>query len=108
MEKFNTVNADKIGNKIGRFIGTEKDTEKDTIFYLRMKVEVDVNQSLLVGLWRKNSEGKENWASIKYERLSDFFYGCGKLGHTTLGYKEEVQMSEEKSGHPLYGTLLNG
>lgn len=101
-------NAAKIGNKIGKFIEVEKEIEKATSCHLRMKVEVDVSQSLLDGFWWKNSEGKENWVSIKYERLFDFCYGCGKLRHTTQVSKEKVQMSEEKPRHTMYAPWLIG
>lgn len=79
---FNAANAEKIGSKIGRFIESDEHIKKATNHYLRIKVEVDVSKSLLAGFGWTNLEGKENWAPIKYERLSDFCYGCGKMGHT--------------------------
>lgn len=48
-----------------------------------MKVEVNIETSLMVGFGWTNSQGVEQWALIKYERLSDFRYRCGKLGHAT-------------------------
>lgn len=54
------------------------------------------------------SKGQEKWASIKYERLSNFCYGCGRLGHTSSNCAEEVVMSEIKSRFPLYNPWLSG
>lgn len=48
---FTITNAEKIGNKIGKFVEPEKGIEKAINCYLRMKVEIDVNQSLLVEFW---------------------------------------------------------
>lgn len=56
----------------------------------------------------ENSQGDESWVNIKYERLSDFCYECGKVGHTTQSCKEKVRMSETKMGHPMYSLWLVG
>lgn len=92
--KFNEVNVEQIGNNIGKYIEVEKEREKATTCYMRIKLEVDASQSSFAGFWWTNSKGKENRASIKYERLSDFFYGCCMLGHTMQGCKGEVQLLE--------------
>lgn len=68
-----------------------------------MKVEVNVQNPLMVGFWWTNSRGADEWTSVKYERLLDFCYGCRKLGHITQAYREEVTMSEAKLGHPMLG-----
>lgn len=81
----------------------EQNVEKTRRIYIRMEVDIDVNDPLMFGFWWTNSQGVEIWVSIKYERLSDFCYGCGTLGHTTQTYKEEVHMSEANTNHPAYG-----
>lgn len=73
-----------------------------------MRVEVAVDKPLLPGFWWRNSQGLEKWATIKYERLSDFCYECGILGHTTLACKEDIKQSETNSIAPAYGPWLVG
>lgn len=51
--------------------------------FIRIKPELNVEGPLLAGFWWINSREEDKWAVIKYERLSDFCYGCGKLGHTS-------------------------
>lgn len=51
--------------------------------------------------------GREKWATIKYERLSDFYYGCGRLGHTSQHCGEEVVISELNPGFPCYDPWLS-
>lgn len=75
---------------------------------LRLKVEINVNEPLLVGFWWKNSVGEDKWATIKYERLSDYCYGFGYLGHTTEACMKEVVMSEENNEKSMYGPWLAG
>lgn len=41
------MNAEKIENKIGKFIQDENDLEKAVNCYVRLKVEVNVNQLIL-------------------------------------------------------------
>lgn len=71
---------------IGEFIETEGRIEDINRNYMRLKV-------LLAGFWRKNSHRVKTLANIKYERLSDFCYGCGRPGHTTQLCKEALRMS---------------
>lgn len=70
--------------------------------YIHMKVEVNVETPIIARFWWTNSRGAEQWVPIKYERLSDFFYGRDKLGHTIQACREEVTMSEAKSENPMY------
>lgn len=68
---------------------------------------VDTEKPLMAEFWWHNSQGNETWANIKHERLSDFCYGCERLGHTTQSCMEEVKISKIKEGHPepwLIGT----
>lgn len=71
-------------------------------------MEVNFKNPLLAGFWWWDSEGEEKWATIKYERLSDFCYGCGCLGHTTQACREEVVTSEEDKEKPRYGPWTAG
>lgn len=88
LEMINAANAEKIRRNIGGSIKAYGDIEKATHHYLGIKIEVDMIRSPIAGFCWTNSEGKENQASIKYEKLSYFCYGCGKLGHTTQACKE--------------------
>lgn len=65
-------------------------------------------KKLMPGFWWTNSHGEAQWATIKYERQSDFCYGYGRLGHTTQVFREEVTMFEDKPGHPMYGSWRTG
>lgn len=107
-KKFSMSNARKIGDRIGKCIEVESDEALRNRSYIRLKVEVEVDKPLMLRFWWTNSQGKEKWASIKYERLSDFCYGCGILGHTTQSCKEDVKQSETNPIAPAYGPWLIG
>lgn len=71
-----------------------------------MRVEGEVDEPLIAGFSWTNSREEEQWASIKYEHLSNFYYGCGKLRHTTQACREEVTISKAKPRYPMYGPWL--
>lgn len=79
----NAENAKQIGDSVGRCVLVELDKLAKQRPYLRMKVEISVNQPLQTGFEWTNDKGQSRWETIKYERLSDFCYGCGRLGHTS-------------------------
>lgn len=80
-------------------------TEKN---FLRVKVELDTTIPLRDGFRWTNSKDDEKWATIRYERLSDYCYGCGRLGHTLPNCEEEVARAESDSQLPRYGPWLTG
>lgn len=45
---------------------------------------------------------------FSYERLSDFCFGCGILGHTTQTCKEDVRRSDTNPRASAYGPWLIG
>lgn len=76
--------------------------------YIHMKVEVNIELPVIAGFWWINSSGEEQWASIKYERLFEFCYGCRRLGHTSQVCREEVTISKVIYEHPMYGSWMTG
>lgn len=45
-------------------------------------MQLDIRKSLRQGVKLSLVTGKEVWCPIQYERLPDFCYCCGLLGHT--------------------------
>ncbi|XP_035547259.1 uncharacterized protein LOC118348856 [Juglans regia] len=71
-----------IGNKIG--IVEEVDGEQSEVAwgeYLRIRVRVNISQPLMRGITVKLGQFGSVWIRFAYERLPNFCYMCGKLGH---------------------------
>ncbi|KAK4423128.1 hypothetical protein Salat_1895400 [Sesamum alatum] len=73
-----------IGNRIGRF----RDMDMDDIgcawgATLRLRVAVNVNRPLPRAMQIVSTVGDEFLLHLIYERLPNFCYFCGKLGHIT-------------------------
>lgn len=103
MEMFNQENAHRIGNNMGRCLAVEPDHVMRQRSFLRLKLEIDIAVPLTTGFWWSNAQGENKWASVKFERLSDVYYVCGRLGHTSQQCGEYIVMSELKPDFPLYG-----
>lgn len=91
LEMFNTQNAQSIGDSIGKCLRVE---------------EVHTMQQRTLIRW-VDSRGKEKWASIRYERLTDVCYGCGRIGHSSSSCTEQVR-TNDLNGSPIYGPWITG
>lgn len=84
LEMFNPQNANSIGDSIGRCLRVEEAQIMHQRTFLRLQVEIDMAEPLVPGFRWVDSRGQDKWASIKYERLTDLCYGCGRIGHTSI------------------------
>lgn len=66
--------------------------------YLRCRVIIDLTKPLRRGSMTLDNSGKPNKVFFKYERMQDFCYICGHLGHTIrdFGDKEYDEDGEEE------------
>lgn len=81
--KFMSINcAKQMGNAIGKFINWDKGTGQ-IIWgkYMRIRVELQIDQPLMRGLNLDMEDGSTKWVRIKYEKLPFLCYHCGLIGH---------------------------
>uniref|UniRef100_A0A803L0T6 CCHC-type domain-containing protein n=1 Tax=Chenopodium quinoa TaxID=63459 RepID=A0A803L0T6_CHEQI len=62
---------------------------------MRIKVKVDIRKPLRRGLFISTGGSKPKWIVIKYERLGDFCFSCGKLNHIDKDCIAEDEDEEE-------------
>ncbi|KAI8022776.1 hypothetical protein LOK49_LG03G00471 [Camellia lanceoleosa] len=86
--KMTRKNAQIIGQRQGNLIGVEALHEGLLLerSFLRLRVEMDVTKPLPLGFFlQANSSSPDTvhevWVSYKYEKLDEFCYDCGRLGH---------------------------
>lgn len=85
LNRINVDNATRFGNFIGTFITVNKGVGEHRIRgHLRFQVSIDTTQPSKTGVFIKNDDGSIRWLAFQYERLSDFCFCCGKLGHVVL------------------------
>lgn len=57
-------------------------------------MERSYKEPLLAGIWTQMKDTEPVWVDFRYERLGDFCYSCGCLGHIDKGCSKGV--GEEK------------
>ncbi|XP_040996158.1 uncharacterized protein At4g02000-like [Juglans microcarpa x Juglans regia] len=80
LELVTQENAEKIGRVIGNLLGFDHIVAFVKRF-LRIRVEIDTSKPLLDGFILPQLNRQPAKITFKYERLSEFCYICGRLGH---------------------------
>ncbi|KAL3511205.1 hypothetical protein ACH5RR_030606 [Cinchona calisaya] len=99
----------EVGWKIGRVFYLVKDVifsqigGKDGKF-IKLLVEIDVTKPLLIGTVVR-VDGDMKWVTFKYEKLPDFCYACGIIGHSENSCPNKGQGGNDKE-EPQFGSWL--
>lgn len=94
------------GNSIGSFLGIDCDLSGSVIGkFLRIRVEIDVSKPLCRVL-HADFKGQTITISLKYERLPDFCFFCGIIGHTLKDCDNRVLSNSHMNDLLEYGNWL--
>ena len=74
--------------------------------FLRMRVSIDIRLPLTIGFWVLRKEKNPVWVWLKYEKLQEYCFQCGRIGHEARQCKEEKAMSLLNPQKPRYGPGL--
>ncbi|CAH9092187.1 unnamed protein product [Cuscuta epithymum] len=90
----------RVGNFVGEFIKYDDNQKSDKLEpYMRVRVLMKVDKALKKGTNLKKDD-KSFWVDFKYERLPNFCFICGFIGHSDnfcpLNYEEGLVL--EKKG----------
>ncbi|XP_028769739.1 uncharacterized protein LOC114727197 [Neltuma alba] len=75
--------AVKLGGLIGEVMMVE-DPRGDGLLirsFLRARVLVDLRKPLVTGMWSPRKDKDPIWIKAQYERLQNFYFACGRIGH---------------------------
>ncbi|KAB2621987.1 hypothetical protein D8674_024169 [Pyrus ussuriensis x Pyrus communis] len=70
--------------------------------FVRVRILVDTEKPLFKGCWIRRDSNKEIWVEFRYERLQDFCYKCGRIGHINTECSVEVS----GDGEVAYGEWI--
>ncbi|GMN35437.1 hypothetical protein TIFTF001_048454 [Ficus carica] len=100
--------GEKIGNGIGKFIDVVTDENgRCPGIYMRLRVQIDVSRPLRRGATvQLGSNDATVWTSFKYERVPDFCFGYGRIGHGRLECADEKVRNMKFFDRLLYSSEL--
>ncbi|GLT54497.1 hypothetical protein SLA2020_276890 [Shorea laevis] len=78
--------AIRIGQSLGDLLEVDGplDGSAGKQSFLRLRVSVDLTKPLIPGFTHHRPPKIPAWIQYKYERLSDYCYSCGRLGHLSF------------------------
>lgn len=90
---------------IGKFEKVDLDEDSDCWGQsLRVRVSINIHKPLKRGILMKlGAMAEERWVRIAYEKIPDFCYGCGMLGHLIMDCKKRP---EEQENEPRFGASM--
>lgn len=100
-DRMNEQNAAMIGGYVGKFITCDTMDSDRVKRFIRIRSEIAVSSPLKTGFFIDRDGGNKSWIQLKYEKLSDFCYSCGKLGHL-LNLCNQPSVESHGVLHPSY------
>ncbi|KAJ1402140.1 Zinc finger, CCHC-type [Sesbania bispinosa] len=81
-----------MGRRLGACMGTVTETDIYELHekgpYIRAAVEIDIDKPILPGINGGSKRDGVFWVDFKCEKLLQFCYGCGRIGHDEEGCNE--------------------
>lgn len=100
--------AKKIGNNLGEFL--EMDTNRNDTYWgnsIRIRVKLDISKPLRRGFMLRSEESeKAYWVTIRYERIPEFCFQCGIIGHVAKECKGKGCNEEENNSNFEFGMWM--
>ena len=78
----NTKVAEGICDIVGEIQKSTKVVDDDGIYFMRVRVSIDITLPLCRGRVITMENGEKHWVNFKYERLPNFCFWCGRLNHS--------------------------
>lgn len=109
LELFSKENAGRAGSRIGKVLEVEDPFQGTSIIrsFLRVRVLLNIKNPLIAGFWIPRHQLPKVWIQVKYEKLMDFCYNCGRLGHEQKGCKHKKAINTLIPNKPIFGPWMS-
>lgn len=99
--------ARKIGNGIGEFL--EQDTNKNYAHLgnnIRIRVRLNITKPLRRGFMIRLEDSSEIWVTIRYERIPEFCFRCGVIGHIVKDCSRRMNVEDDEEEEFEFGMWM--
>jgi hypothetical protein len=104
LEMITPENAVSIGSSLGELLEVDNADNQKPLrkSYLRLRVLIKLQCPLISGFTYHRPPKAPVWVQYRYERLSEYCYFCGRLGHPSY----ECLVADRPLSHGRYGDKL--
>ncbi|GLT59031.1 hypothetical protein SLA2020_318770 [Shorea laevis] len=104
LDMLTVASAKAIGSSLGDLISIDNadNSKPSRKSFLRIRVSINLQNPLSPGFTHHRASKPSIWVQYKYERLSDYCYVCGRLGHMSF----TCAVTPKPIDHGRYGALL--
>ena len=108
LEMLTRSNAEKIGKILGDLEKIDDPTWLNGVgrSFLRMRIAVEIEKPLVAGFWVLREDKRRVWVEVKYEKVVDFCFVCGKMGHVMKNCERGILEMEKGEGRRRYGLWM--
>ncbi|KAI9110573.1 hypothetical protein K1719_018439 [Acacia pycnantha] len=105
---FDGENVVKLGNEIGRTMLYESPRVQERLShtFIRARVLINILEPLTSGFWVPRPQHDSIWVTVHYERLQNYCYDCGRIGHDTRTCKFQTEPTEDAAEDTRSGNGL--
>ncbi|KAJ1381728.1 Zinc knuckle CX2CX4HX4C [Sesbania bispinosa] len=97
----------KVGTCLGNVVESDVFEERDRGTFLKVMVEIDISKPLLPGIPVGSHKDGVTWVDFQYERLPQFCYWCGRVGHNEDMCKDSnIDLRDNSSGRKDFGPWM--
>ncbi|KAJ1427622.1 Zinc finger, CCHC-type [Sesbania bispinosa] len=110
LEFMTTNNVTHIVGMIGEVKEVEDPKVEGVLLrsFMRVRVAVNVKKPLVTGFWVPRKDLPKTWVLVKYEKLQDFCYKCGVIGHDPKQCKKEKLLASFDNSRARENTARQG
>ncbi|KAK4275892.1 hypothetical protein QN277_018903 [Acacia crassicarpa] len=109
LEAFDDANAKILGDAVGECVMYEKPRVGGRLGrgFIHVCSLLQLNEPLRTGFWVPRAMKTPAWVTVKYERLPDFCYNCGCIGHKDRVCKIPCRRDMGDDGEKEFGSWIS-
>ncbi|XWS57278.1 hypothetical protein CRYUN_Cryun09bG0160200 [Craigia yunnanensis] len=105
LTKENVVRIGKTIRKLNKVEDLTWENRVERCFF-RMRVAMEVAKPLVAGFWVPREGNSKVWAEVKYEKVTDFYFECGRFGHVLKNCEYGNEGKDMEVGRKRYGLQM--